>query len=140
MKVKPGGTEGGVVIFFVGAILAILGIYLFFDSVVVRADGRGWLTHAVGLGSTTSMGVLFVPFVAGIIMMFYNAKNKIGWAVAGIGVAILAIEILSRIRFGMNVKTTHLLLMLGMFGAGVGLMLRGYFVETKSEDEVPTSS
>ena len=43
-----------------------------------------------------------------------------------LGIGTLAIEILSRIQFLFQMKTTHLLGMIVLFAAGVGLMLRSY--------------
>ena len=127
-----GGTEGGVGQFFIGLLLAGLGIYLFFDSVRVttgiglisgdlhRLVGRG----SGGLGETTSMGILFVPFVIAVITLFYDARKKWGWWLLYFSIAVIAVEILSRIRFLMNTKLTHLLGMMVLFAAGVGLILR----------------
>lgn len=72
------------------------------------------------------MGILFVPFVIGVTALFYDSRMKWAWWLMWIGVAVIAIEILSRIRFRMDVKTTHLLGMMLLLGAGVGLMLRSY--------------
>ncbi len=76
------------------------------------------------MGTTTSMGVIFVPFFIGVLLLFYNSDLKIGWGLTGIGVLILAIEILSRIRFRMSMKTTHLLLLFIMVAGGLGLIIR----------------
>ena len=43
-----------------------------------------------------------------------------------LGIGVLAVEILSRIQFLFQTKTTHLLGMIVLFAAGVGLMLRSY--------------
>ena len=136
MNVKPGGTKGGEITFLIGAVLAIAGVWLFLDSVFVRAGGRGWITGRIGgIGSTTSMGLLFVPLFIGLVMLFFNAKKIGGWALTGIGVAILIVEILSRLRFEMQMKTSHLILLLTLVAAGVGLMLRGYLSETRQKSE-----
>ena len=47
-----------------------------------------------------------------------------GWVLFGVGFAILIIEILSRLDFFMNLKLSHLLIMLVSFAAGIGLILR----------------
>jgi hypothetical protein len=49
---------------------------------------------------------------------------KWAWWLTYLGIAILAVEILSRIRFLLESKLTHLLMMIVLFAAGVGLMLR----------------
>ena len=130
----PGGTEGGVGQFFIGVLLAGLGIYLFFDSVRVET-GFGIVSQGVhalmgrrggggGFGDTTSMGIIFVPFLIAVIALFYDAQKKWGWWLLFLGIAVIAIEILSRIRFFMSAKVTHLLGMMVLFAAGVGLILR----------------
>lgn len=141
MNVKPGGTKGGEVIFLVGAVLAIVGVWFFLDSVFVRTGGRGWITGMIGgVGTTTSMGLLFVPLFIGLVVLFFDAKKIAGWALTGIGVAILIVEILSRLRFEMQMKTSHLILLITMVAAGVGLMLRGYLLESRSEPESKTEA
>ena len=78
------------------------------------------------MGSTTSMGIIFVPFLIGATVLFYDAAKKWAWWLASAGLAIIVIEIFSRIRFVMNMKTTHLLLIFLMIAAGAGLLARAY--------------
>ena len=137
-----GGTEGGVGKFAIGFCLALLAVWLFFDSVRVTTAGSGFvsglLIGGAGRGhwwETTSMGIIFVPFLLGVIVLFYDAEKKWGWWLMYAGIAVIAIEILSRIQFFMNAKTTHLLGMFVLFGAGAGLMLRSYRDESKTPDK-----
>ncbi len=89
---------------------------------------------------TTSTGIIFAPFFIGVMILFYNSKLMIGWALFYIGLAILAIEILSRIEFVLQTKTSLLLLMLGMIAAGIGLMLRSFRdLEPEPPKQPPTS-
>ena len=121
-----GGTEGGVGKFSIGLVLSGLAAWLFFDSVRVTTAGYGFFTGWFRNGyDTTSMGIIFIPFFVAVVALFYNAQWKWAWWLLYIGIGILAIEILSRIRFLMHMKTTHLMLMLVMFAGGVGLMLKG---------------
>jgi uncharacterized membrane protein len=119
-----GGTEGGVGKYAIGLFLAILAAILFFDSVRVSTASRGIFSF-YGY-ETTSMGIVFIPFFLGVVALFYNSRWKWAWVLLYVGIGIIAIEILSRIRFLMHMKTTHLMLMIIMFGAGVGLMIRSY--------------
>ena len=125
---KPGGTDGGVLKFFGGIALAILAIWLFFDSVRVTTWGPGWISGGLrgGMGETASGAIIFVPLVLGLILLFFNARMTPGWILTGLGLVILIIEMLSRIQFAMNMKTTKFLILVVMFAAGVGMMLRGY--------------
>jgi NhaP-type Na+/H+ and K+/H+ antiporter len=60
------------------------------------------------------------------VLLFYDAKLKWGWALFYVGLALILIEILSRIRFQMGMPVSNLLLMLGMVAAGIGMMLRSF--------------
>ena len=135
MNIKPGGTEGGDAWFLgaAGFLLAAVGLYFFFDSVNVHGGGAGLVSGflggrggGMGLWHTTSMGVIFVPFFLGVAWLFYDADRKPAWILMWSGLAIVIIEILSRIRFEFSMKTTHLLLILGMIAAGVGMMIRSF--------------
>lgn len=144
-----GGTPGGTGMFFVGLLLAAVGLYLFLDSVQVIAGDMGLLSGGFnrfamgGNAPTTSTGILFVPVFVGLVLLFYNSRLMSGWVLFYVGLAILVIEILSRIRFMMQTKTSHLLLMLGMIAAGIGLMLRSFRESNASAQppkDVPPSS
>lgn len=127
-----GGTEGGTGLFFIGLCLAIGSTYLFFDSVrVTTGAGFGWISglyarNMSGGFQTTSMGIIFVPFFLGVFLLFYDASKRWAWWVMWGGVGIIAVEILSRIHFYMNVKTTHFMLMVVGLAAGLALMAKSY--------------
>jgi len=67
--------------------------------------------------------------------LFFDAGKKWGWLLLGIGLLIIVIEILSRVRFRMETKVSHLLLILLMIAAGAGLMIRGYLSRKSPGDE-----
>lgn len=126
-----GGTEGGTGLFFLGICLAIGAVYFFFDSVRVTTGGFGWITglyarHLHGGFQTTSMGLIFAPFFIGVFLLFYDAAFKWAWWIVWGGLGIIAVEILSRLHFYMNIKTTHLLMIFVGFAAGLALMARSY--------------
>lgn len=132
-----GGTDGGLTQFFTGFGMAGLATYLFFDSVFVRTDGGGMISgmfrghgHAF---ETTSMGILFIPFFLGVFALFVDSKQKWAWGLTYLGIAILGVEVLSRIRFYFNTKLTHLGLMIVLFAAGCALMFRSYREDEASQ-------
>jgi len=138
-----GGTEGGLGTFVVGFALAALAVHLFFDS-VMATTGAGLFSGLMGGGGghgfwqTTSMGIIFLPFFIGVLALFVDSKQRWAWWLMGLGLAILAIEILSRVRFILHMKTTHLLGLFILFAAGAGLMIRSYRDRRKAgETEEP---
>ncbi|BDS05827.1 hypothetical protein NT6N_08670 [Oceaniferula spumae] len=138
---KPGGSEGGSGIFLLGGglVLMALGMYLFLDSVRVQSGHFGWVSGMVGRGrhgmETTSMGIVFIPFLLGVGVLFFDAGKKWAWWLTGLGLAVIAIEILSRIRFVLDMKTTHLLMILCMVAAGAGMALRAVVKGSKGENQ-----
>ena len=121
--------------------MSTLAIYLFCDSVRVGTMGNGWMSGLLGYGhggmwDTTSMGIVFVPFFLGIVALFYDAQRRWAWGLTVLGIAIVVIEVLSRIRFSFDMKLSYLLLLIVLFGAGVGLMLHSLKAvgTTRAED------
>lgn len=116
-----GGTEGGIGKYAIGLALCGLAAYLFFDSVRITT-GYGWFSRYFGGNSA----IVFVPFFLGIVALFYNAAHRWAWWLMYAGLGVIAIEIISQIHFFLFLKTTHFLMMLALFAAGLGLILVSY--------------
>ncbi|MBM4022491.1 MAG: hypothetical protein FJ284_09675, partial [Planctomycetes bacterium] len=127
-----GGTPGGTRLFFFGLVLSGAGLWLFLHNVYVFTRDVGVFSGAFNSGvfrggmPAASTGVIFAPIFIGLVILFYDARLKWGWALFYLGLAILVIELLSRIKFLMQMKTSNLLLMLGVVTAGIGMMLRSF--------------
>ena len=89
------------------------------------------------------MGILFIPFFLGVFSLFVNSQQKWAWGLTWLGVGILTVEVLSRIRFYINTKLTHFALMLILFAAGCAFMFRSYRDQSANQataeesDQVP---
>ena len=126
-----GGTPGGTWLFFLGLVLAASGLWFFLSNVHVMTEPFGMVSGALGrgfglAGPAMSTGIVFAPIFVGLVLLFYDARLKWGWALFYVGLALIMIEILSRIRFQMGMPVSNLLLMLGMIAAGIGMMLRSF--------------
>lgn len=129
-----GGTPGGTWLFFTGLVLAAAGLWFFLSNVHVMTDPFGMISGFLGggrhgfghAGPAVSTGIVFAPVFLGLVLLFYDARLKWGWALFYTGLALIVIEILSRIRFQMGMPVSSLLLMLGMIAAGIGMMLRSF--------------
>lgn len=121
---NAGGTPGGLNTFVGGAALSAVSAWFFVDSVRVTTYGSGLVSRIGGIGGTGSMGVIFLPFFIGVVALFYDASKRWPWALMSVGVAVIVIEILSRLRFFLDLKLSHFMIMLISFAAGLGLMLR----------------
>ena len=119
---------------FIGIALTCLGLWLLFDSVRVTS-GYGWFSGYMRgwWSTTTSTGIIFVPFILGVIAIFYDFNARWAYWLTGLGILVVLLEMLSRIHFEFNIKSSHMLLMLALFAAGLGLCLRGYFKHAKKQ-------
>ncbi len=124
-----GGTSGGIGQFFIGAMMMCGGFYLLLNSIVVRSNfGFGARLYSFsaydGHYGITS-GMVMIPFMFGIGMIFYNGKNIIGWILTLGSIGALVFGVLSSIRFSFKVMTAFdLILILVLAIGGLGLFLR----------------
>jgi len=136
MELNPGGRPGGEVKFLIGAVLTVAGVWLFFDSVRFTSGHMGLISGAIsrgrggggggGLMETTSMGIVLVPLFIGVIALFFDVRKMWGWALVGLGLIILGVEVVSRFRPILAIKGTHLIMLIVLMAGGLGLMFRGY--------------
>jgi cadmium resistance protein CadD (predicted permease) len=127
-----GNTEGGWDKFIVGSLFMILGVYLLLDSVRVVSGGGGmisgflcWDRHNM-MSQTTSMGIIFVPLFTGIVALAYDVQLKWARWLTGFGFFVIVVEMLSRISFFMNMKSSHFLMILALCAVGLGLIFASY--------------
>lgn len=131
-----GGSSGGLGLFAAGAALSAVSAWFFVDSVrVTTFNGGGWLSGIIG----SSTGIVFLPLAVGIIGLFFDARKVWPWIVTGIGAVILGIEIVSQMRFFMNMKLSHLLILMISFFGGVGMVLRSIRAITQRPSGPPWS-
>jgi len=119
-----GGTEGGTGRFFIGLVMMVAGGYLFLHSINVSVGiGLGYQFFSIwGLGITS--GMVLVPFIFGIGMIFYDSKNWIGWLLAGGSLVMLGFGVIAQTRFHLNSMTAFdLITILVLLVGGIGLLL-----------------
>jgi hypothetical protein len=85
--------------------------------------GLGYQFFSVwGFGITS--GMVLVPFIFGIGMIFYDAKNWIGWILSGASLVMLGFGVIAQTRFHLAPMTAFdLLTILVLMIGGIGLLL-----------------
>ena len=121
-----GGTAGGTGRFFLGFVMLVAGGYMFFDAVHVY-HGFGMGTRIGGFGGYgLTTGMVLVPFIFGVGIMFFDSKSPIGWILAGASLAMLLFGVISTIDFRLRrMSAFELITILTLFIGGLGLMLNG---------------
>jgi uncharacterized protein len=119
-----GGTEGGGGRFFIGLAMLVAGGYLFFNSIqVISHFHMGGAFFSMG-GYSVTGGLVLVPFVFGVVLIFYNARNPIGWLLASASLIMLGVGVISKINFRMaHMSAFDIIIILTLFLGGLGLFL-----------------
>lgn len=119
-----GGTEGGIGRFLIGLTMMVAGGYMFLNSIQVTY-AFGFSSHFVRIGGINlTGGMVFVPFIFGIGMVFYNYKNVIGWGLTAASLVMMAFGVISSVKLRLNHMTSFdLLVIMTLAIGGLGLFL-----------------
>jgi len=120
-----GGSDGGEISFLLGLIMMCGGFYLLLNAVVVRAGFElGYSLYSFS-GFNVTSGLVMIPFIFGIGIIFYNSKNVLGWLLAGGSLVGLIFGVIASVNFRFRAMTAFDLIVIFVlcFG-GIGLFLR----------------
>ena len=120
-----GGRDGGVGTFFIGVIMMIGGGYLLLNGITVRPNfGLGSRVFGIG-GFPITSGMVLIPFMLGVGLLFYNSEKWIGWIIAGASLVALIFGVISSMTLHISrMSAFDLLVVLVLLVGGIGLFLR----------------
>ncbi len=120
-----GGTSGGSGQFFLGLAMLFGGVYLLLNSIMVTTNfGFGMRMYGIGQYGVTS-GMVLIPFMFGVGIIFYSANNIFGWILAGGSLIALVFGVISSIHFSFRLMSAFdLIVILILAVGGLGLFLR----------------
>jgi hypothetical protein len=121
---NAGGTDGGAMRFLIGIIMICGGGYLLLNSITVRPSfGLGSSVFSLGGVSVTS-GMVLIPFLFGVGMVFYNSTNKLGWLLTLGSLVALIFGVLANLNIHFNrMSAFDLVVILVLLVGGIGLFL-----------------
>ena len=124
-----GGSSGGIGHFFIGLIMMCGGFYMLLNAITVSSNfGLGSrLFGFSGFGSNIGItgGMIMIPFIFGIGMIFYNSKNLLGWILSIGSITALIFGVISTVRFNLRTMSSfELIVILVLDVGGIGLFLR----------------
>jgi hypothetical protein len=122
-----GGTTGGIGRFFLGIAMFVAGMYLLLKSIYVHHSfGLGSPFYNLGGFSITS-GMLLIPFVIGVGMLFFNYKSIVGWLLTAGALIALIVGVISSITFTLaGMSAFDILMILVLVAGGLGLFLSSF--------------
>lgn len=124
-----GGTSGGIGPFFIGLVMMIGGFYLLLNAISVTSHfGLGRHLYgfsAMGGHYAVTSGMVMIPFMFGIGLIFYNSKNIIGWILSIGSLTALVFGVISSIQFSFkSMSAFDLIVILVLSFGGLGLFLK----------------
>ncbi|HRR77194.1 MAG TPA: hypothetical protein P5191_10350 [Ruminococcus sp.] len=122
-------SEGGDLLkFFIGLLLLGGGLFMIFNNLTVTSTwgGGGYFFH---IGSfNLPNGMVMLPMIAGIAMLFLMDRKIFGWIVLAIGILIVLLSVLLTTRIYWRSTSAYVfVIMFGMTAAGAGMVLRELF-------------
>jgi hypothetical protein len=124
-----GGTSGGVGHFFIGILMMCGGFYMLLNAITVSSSfGMGARLYGFS-GSSSNIGItggmIMIPFIFGVGIIFYNSKSLLGWILSIGSLTALIFGVISSVRFNLRTMTSfELIVILVLAIGGLGLFLR----------------
>jgi hypothetical protein len=121
-----GGSSGGIGHFFIGVIMMCGGFYMLLNAITVSSN-FGLSSRLFGFGNNVGVtgGMIMIPFIFGIGLVFFNSKNILGWLLTLGSMTALIFGVISSVRFNLRTMTTfELIVILVLAVGGLGLFLR----------------
>ncbi len=124
-------NNGGIHL-FLGIIVIGIGIFMLLQQTDVTMSFANFRLGSFGLPS----GLIVVPLLIGVIMMFYNSKFWLARVITILGGAIILISIImsTTIRFRTTSMYNYIIIIL-FIAAGCGLILRSLFKNRRDKKE-----
>jgi hypothetical protein len=118
---RPGGTEGGAGLFLIGLLMTGTGIWRCVDALGVTAARPGWVSTLLG----NSIVLLCLPLLLGVLLLFRSAKSTPGWILLWVGLGMVMVDFISRMRVVFYMKLTTFVWTLALIPLGVVLVMMG---------------
>jgi len=119
------------VYFLVGMALMAGGLFLIFQNTVISSGFS--LVEIIGF--TPPTGVIIIPLLLGIGILFFNGKSWLGWLLTILGLVTIVLGIIMGLRMYFKPTTLYQgLIMFGMTAAGAGLFLKALVGKNSSSD------
>lgn len=102
--------------FLAGIIMLGVGLYWFMSSVQVTTGFGSFMIGSFHVGT----GLVIVPFLVGVVMLFYNFKSVLAKGITIVGIVIIIASIIMNTHFYFTSRNLYeyLLMLVFIFGGG----------------------
>ena len=118
-------SKNSVLYFFVGIIMFFVGGFLITKNTILHMNSSA-LSEMVGFN--VPFGLVLLPLIIGIGILFFNSKSVFGWLIFVFGIVSILMGILMGLKIQFKpVSLYEGILMYGLTAAGAGLFLKSLF-------------
>lgn len=119
-------TDGDLLRFFVGLVMLAGGLYMILQNINVTSS---WGFYSYHIGSFHfSNGLILLPSIIGIGMLFLMDRKIFGWIVLAIGIAIILLSVfLTTNVYWKSTSAYTFIIMFGLTAAGAAMVLKELF-------------
>lgn len=123
---SSGSESGDLMQFFIGLIMLAGGLYMVLQNINVTSSW-GFFSYRIGFFQVSS-GMVLLPSIIGILMLFMMEKRIFGWIVLSIGIAIILLSVfLTTHIYWKTTSAYNFIIMFGFVAAGAGLVIKQLF-------------
>lgn len=111
--------------FFIGIIMFGAGLFMIFQNAQVTSTlGYGGYFYRIGSWGVPN-GLIMLPVIIGILMLFMMEKRIFGWIVTILGIVFILLTLIMSVRLVWRTTSAYVfIIMFGLTAAGGGLLLR----------------
>jgi uncharacterized protein len=122
-----GGTSGGIGNFFLGIALFIVGMYLLLKNIYVQQTFNFYSPFFRVGGAQFTSGMILIPFMIGVGILFFNYKSWIGMLLAAGSLILLIIGVITSIQFTMaGMSAFDIIIIISCIAGGLGLFFSSF--------------
>ena len=113
--------------FFLGLLMFGGGLFMVLQNAQVTSSWGSGYFYRIGSWGVPN-GLIMLPVLIGIVMLFLMDKKIFGWIVTVLGILFILLTIIMSVRITWRSTSAYVfIIMFGLVAAGGGLMLRALF-------------
>ncbi len=112
--------------FFAGLLMFAGGVFMILQNIIVRTN---WGTSFYHIGTwNVPNGLIMLPVLIGIVMLFVMERKIFGWIVFGLGILFILLTVIMSVSISWRTSNAYVfLLMFGLAAAGGGMLMKVLF-------------
>ncbi len=126
MEKKRRKNKNDLLTFFAGLLMFAGGVFMILQNIIVRTN---WGTSFYHIGGwNVPNGLIMLPVLIGIVMLFVMDKKIFGWIVFGLGILFILLTVIMSVSISWKTSNAYVfLIMFGLAAAGGGMLMKVLF-------------